>query len=306
MNRGAGEPTAWPAPAKLNLFLHVTGRRPDGYHTLQTVFQFVDFCDELRFSERQDGEVRRISEVPGVAPDDDLIVRAARRLQAFSGTRLGIDIEVDKRIPQGAGLGGGSSDAATTLVALNTLWELGLSLEELAGVGLELGADVPVFVYGRAAWGEGLGELLTPVELDEPWYVVVCPDCEVSTAGVFAAPDLTRTTARLKMPDFLGDGVALVGDVLQRTRNDCETVVRSQFRPVDEVLTWLGGRGQPRMTGTGSAVFVAVASQVDGEQMRRGLPANWRGVVARGSNYSPLHVRRRKFESRNERLRGAQ
>ncbi len=284
----------WPAPAKLNLFLHVTGRRADGYHTLQTVFQFLDYGDELRLRVRRDGEIRRHGLVEGVAPERDLTVRAARLLQSTGATPLGADIEVTKRIPVEAGLGGGSSDAATTLVALNRLWELGLPLEALAELGLRLGADVPVFVHGRAAWAEGVGEILTPVALDEPWYLVVDPGCRISTAEVFSAPALTRSTPPLKMNDLVqsnrsGDSYCLKARrLLELARNDCEAWVRGRYPEVDQVLRWLSAFGPARMTGTGACCFVPLASEQEGSGLLEAMPGRWRGFVARGLNLSPL------------------
>ena len=219
----------WPAPAKLNLFLRVTGRRPDGYHSLQTVFQFLDLADEVELGVRGDGAVHRVSSLPGVPPEEDLVVRAARLLQAETGTGLGVDLVVRKRIPAGGGLGGGSSDAATTLVALDRLWGLGLGVDRLAALGLRLGADVPVFVRGHAAWAEGVGEVLEPVALDEPWYLVVDPGCAVSTAAVFADPQLTRDSPLLKIRGLFHaaeDGLpaATAAGLLAAAGNDCNTL----------------------------------------------------------------------------------
>ena len=269
----------WPAPAKLNLFLHIVGRRPDGYHLLQTVFQFLDHGDWLRFIPRQDGRVHRCDPVPGVAEDQDLTVRAARLLQAESGCDRGVDIHIDKRLPMGGGLGGGSSDAATTLVALNQLWGLGWSEDRLAELGLGLGADVPVFVRGRAAWAEGVGERLTPVELPEPWFLVVKPLVEVATGPVFQAPELTRDCPPLTISDFLSG----------RGGNVCEPVVRARHPEVGAVLDWLDERATARLTGTGSCVFAAFPSREAAERVLRELPRVWRGFVARGCNRSPLH-----------------
>lgn len=270
---------AWPAPAKLNLFLHVVGRRPDGYHLLQTVFQFLDYGDTLRFSPRDDGEVRLAEPLPGVAEETDLTVRAARLLRRECGCREGVTIAVEKRLPMGGGLGGGSSDAATVLVALDRLWRLGLDEDALAHLGLALGADVPVFVRGRAAWGEGVGEDLTPVTLPEPWFVVVKPPVEVATAAIFGDPHLTRNSPHITISDFLsGAG-----------RNDCEPLVRDRHPEVAEVLAWLGAFGEARLTGTGACCFVAVANRQDAEDALAGLPERWRGFVAQGKNESPLH-----------------
>jgi len=268
----------WPAPAKINLFLHITGRRADGYHLLQTVFQFVDCCDELDFAVREDGVIRRLSEVDGVAEADDLTVRAAHSLQQLVDTPLGADIRINKLLPMGGGLGGGSSDAATTLVALNQLWGLGLSVDQLAELGLKLGADVPVFVRGQAAWAEGVGENLRPIELNEPWFVVLVPPCHVSTAEVFAIPELTRDAQSLKMPAFLeGQGV-----------NVCEDVVRKHYPDVDKALNWLSQYSQPRMSGTGACVFAPFANEADARQVLQQLPGQWRGFVVKGLNRSPL------------------
>ncbi|NIR31067.1 MAG: 4-(cytidine 5'-diphospho)-2-C-methyl-D-erythritol kinase [Gammaproteobacteria bacterium] len=286
--------TVWPAPAKLNLFLHVIGRRRDGYHTLQTVFQFLDHSDELRLHVRRDGDIRRHGDVEGLPPECDLTVRAARLLQSTSGTALGADIEVTKRIPMEAGLGGGSSDAATTLVALNRLWDLGLSVEALAELGLRLGADVPVFVRGRAAWAEGVGEILTPVVLDEPWYLVVDPGCRISTAEVFSAPALTRSTPPLTINSLVqfkrsGDSHCLTARrLLELARNDCEAWVRGHYPQVDEVLRWLSAFGPARMTGTGACCFLPLAAEREGDRLLQRIPRRWRGFVARGVNVSPL------------------
>jgi len=288
-------PDAWPAPAKLNLFLRVTGRRPDGYHTLQTVFQFVSLHDELHVRVRRDGQIRRLTDLPGVPPERDLVVRAARMLQEVSETALGADLSLAKRIPMGGGLGGGSSDAATTLVALDRLWGLGLGEERLAALGLSLGADVPVFVRGRAAWAEGVGELLQPVALDEPWYLIVHPGAEVSTAAVFGDPELTRDSAPLKMRGlFRGYGAGLpqatVSELVAATGNDCEASVRRRYPAVDEVLSWLESRTPVRMTGTGACVFAAFGRAAEARAMARALPARWLALVARGMNVSPLAV----------------
>ena len=269
---------AWPAPAKVNLFLHITGRREDGYHLLQTVFQFVDYCDELSFKLREDGQIRRFAEVEGVAEADDLTVRAARSLQQLTGISKGVDIHINKRLPMGGGLGGGSSDAATTLVALNHIWGLGLSQQQLSEIGLKLGADVPVFVHGKAAWAEGVGEDLTAIELPQPWFLVLVPACHVSTAEIFAAPELTRDAQSLKIPAFLeGQGI-----------NVCEAVVRKRYPEVDQALNWLSQYGQARMSGTGACVFASFANEADARHALQQRPANWRGFVARGLNRSPL------------------
>jgi len=275
---------AWPAPAKLNLFLHVTGRRPDGYHSLQTVFQLLDYCDEIRIEPTADGSIGRPEGLAGIAPEEDLVVRAAKLLQAESGCALGAEIRVRKRIPSGGGLGGGSSDAATVLVALNRLWRLGWPVERLAALGLRLGADVPVFVHGRSAWAEGVGERLSPVDLPPAWYLVVCPDCAVSTAEIFADPELTRDSPETTISGFLSAG----------GRNDCEPVVKRRYPAVAAALDWVAARsrGQPaKVTGTGGCVFAKFAAAADAGAALEGLPPQWTGFVARGIAASPLLAR---------------
>ncbi len=286
-------PTRWLAPAKINLFLHILGRREDGYHELQTVFQFLDICDEIEISGRPDGEIRRTTAVSGVEPGDDLTIRAARALQGKGGAGLGVDIAVRKMIPMGAGLGGGSSDCAVVLLALNQIWGLGLSVGELAELGRELGADVPVFVRGRAAWGEGVGEHLTPVILPQGWYLVVVPACEVSTAAVFAASSLTRNSAPTTIRACFG-GAGNAGEreadilhLLEQTRNDCEALVRERYAPVDAVLQWASEIGPARMTGTGAAVFVPFACEEQAKHWAQQVPEGWRSFAARGLNESP-------------------
>ena len=270
---------AWPAPAKLNLFLHVTGRRADGYHELQTVFQIVDLADSLQFIPRTDGEVRRIGGPPGVPAESDLCVRAALKLREACGIeRRGVDIRLDKRIPIQGGLGGGSSDAATTLVALNEIWGLRLPPSLLAELGLGLGADVPVFVLGHTAWGEGIGERLTPLELPERHFAIVFPGVGIPTAEVFQAPELTRKTPETTIRGFLKAG----------GRNDCEPVVTGRSPEVRRALAWLSQRGEARMTGTGSCVFAAFADRAAAAASLEGLPPEWRGFVARGLDRSPL------------------
>jgi len=271
-------PSSWPAPAKLNRFLHVVGRRADGYHLLQTVFQFLDYSDELNFDLRDDARVARVDPLPGIAVEDDLTVRAARLLQARAGVDQGVDIRLHKCLPLGGGLGGGSSDAATVLVALNRLWGAGLSEDELAALGLELGADVPVFVRGRAAWAEGVGERLTPLTLDEPWYVVLVPAVTVSTAEVFSDPQLTRQTRPITISDFLsGQG-----------RNDCEAVVSRRYPAITEAIEWLSRFAEARLTGTGACVFAPFPDEQQARDVAARLPAAWQGFVARGLNRSPL------------------
>jgi 4-diphosphocytidyl-2-C-methyl-D-erythritol kinase len=275
-------PLTWPAPAKLNLFLHVLGRRSDGYHRLQTVFQFIDLCDELSFTPRADGVIARPEGAEAVAVADDLVVHAALALKAATGHQGGVDIRVLKRIPMGAGLGGGSSDAATTLVALNRLWGTGLDADALAAIGLGLGADVPVFVRGHAAWGEGVGEALTPVTLAEPWFALIAPDAHVPTAEIFGAPELKRDQEPITLADFEhGRGV-----------NDCAPVTCARYPAVAAALSWLGRAAPARMSGTGSAVFAQFADARAAHAALRGLPAQWQGFVARGLNVSPLALLR--------------
>jgi len=268
----------WPAPAKLNLFLHITGRRLDGYHLLQTVFQFIDFCDYLTFKVREDGALQRSNEIPGVTPGQDLILRAARLLQQTSGTTLGADIHIDKRIPLGGGLGGGSSDAATTLVALNQIWDTGLSLTQLVELGILLGADVPVFITGQASWAEGIGEQLTSLTLPEPWYVIIVPHCHVDTAEVFSKPELTRDCHPIRIENFLsGQGV-----------NVCEPVVCKAYPPVAHALEWLSKFAVARMSGTGASVFAPFSGRDHADHVLDQLPAGWTGFIAQGMNHSPL------------------
>jgi len=269
---------AWPAPAKINLFLHIVGRREDGYHLLETVFQFLDYGDELHFELRDDNRICRVNDVPGVAEADDLVVRAARSLQQASGCNRGVDIRLEKKTPMGGGLGGGSSDAATVLVALNQLWGLGLSVDQLAELGVALGADVPVFVRGFAAWAEGIGELLTPIELPEPWFVVVHPQCHVSTAEIFSDSALTRDKQSLTMSAFLaGHG-----------SNVFEAVVRKRYPEVDKALNWLSNFSEPRMSGSGACIFAAFPSKNEAQAVLQQLPDQWRGFIAQGRNRSPL------------------
>ena len=268
----------WPAPAKLNLFLHITGRRADGYHLLQTVFQFLDQGDSLDFSLREDGRILRSTGPVEVPEEADLTVLAARLLQQRSRTSLGVDIGLRKNLPLQGGLGGGSSDAATTLLALNELWGTGLAPAALADMGLELGADVPVFLGGRAAWAEGVGEKLTPLELPEPWYLVVEPACRVATREIFQAPELTRNSAPITIAGFrAGQG-----------RNDFEPTVRARYPEVSQALDWLAAHAEARLTGSGACVYAAFADEAEARKVAQALPRKWRGFVARGCNRSPL------------------
>ena len=273
-----------PAPAKLNLWLHIIGRRDDGYHELETVFQFLDHADQLRFALRDDDQVRLQRDVPGVDHDSNLIVRAARQLQQQSGCTQGVDIWLEKLLPMGGGIGGGSSDAATTLLGLNHLWQLGWDLDRLAALGLSLGADVPVFVRGHAAFAQGVGEQLTPVDPAEPWYVVLVPQVSVSTAEIFSHPQLTRDSLPLKMRP-VPEG---------NSRNDCQPVVEQSYPEVRNALNLLGKYTEARLTGTGSCVFGAFPSKAEADKVLALLSATQTGFVAKGSNVSMLH---RKLQS---------
>ena len=280
-----------PAPAKLNLFLHITGRRPDGYHDLQTVFQFLDHGDTLHARLREDGQLTLAPALPGIAPEDNLVLRAARLLQQHTGTALGADLMLDKVLPQGGGLGGGSSDAASTLLALDLLWQTGLDCNTLADLGRRLGADVPVFVRGFAAWAEGIGEQLQPVDLPEPWYLVLCPDDHIATAAAFGHPELTRNSPPITMRAFLAGAV----------RNDFEPVVRQLSPAVDAALTWLAQHGVARMTGTGACAFMACTDEAHARHLLAQSPVS--GFIARGQNRSPAHVARDRL-LRNTSYRG--
>jgi len=281
-----------PAPAKLNLFLHITGRRADGYHNLQTLFQLLDHGDTLRFETLDHAAIELQPELPGVPARDNLIVRAARLLQAHSGCNLGARIHLEKQLPMGGGIGGGSSNAATTLLALNHLWDLRLSLDELATLGLRLGADVPVFVRGRSAWAEGVGEHLQPVSLPDSNYLILVPPCHVSTAQIFSEEALTRDTSPITIAAFLEGGTPkenTYGDGGQIVRNDCEPVVRRLYPAVAFALDWLSQFEPARLTGTGACVFASFAERAEAEKLLRRLPAGYNGFVARGVNISPVH-----------------
>ena len=277
--KGADISPAWPAPAKINRFLHITGRRPDGYHELQTLFQFLDHGDRLWFEPRPAGVIERAGGLKGLAPERDLVVRAARLLVDEARVARGVRIRLEKRLPAGGGLGGGSSDAATTLVALNRLWDLGLDVDTLALLALRLGADVPVFVRGQAAWAEGIGERLTPVpELDRPWFLVLDPKISVSTAEVFSDPELTRHTPPRKISAFVpGEAV-----------NSLQDVVVRRYPEVGKALNWLAKHAPARMTGSGACLFAAFDSPQRAQAVLARLPAPWTGFVARGLNRSPL------------------
>ena len=282
----------WPAPAKLNLFLRITGRRRDGRHDLQTVFQLLDFGDEVEITPRRDDRIVLLDPPPGLDAGSELSVRAARLLRARTSTRRGVSIRLAKRIPLGAGLGGGSSNAATTLVALNRTWQAGLDEDRLAALGLELGADVPVFVRGRSGWAEGVGERVRPLPLPSLWYLVVHPRVFVSTARVFGDPGLTRDSPPLKMPGLSAGRTADVVALLAAAGNDCEPVVCLRHPVVNELVEWLRQRVErenwARMTGTGSAVFGVFRGEESARRAMRGLPEGWDGWVARGIAESPL------------------
>lgn len=269
----------WPAPAKLNLFLHITGRRPDGYHELQSIFQFLDCCDYIHCEITDEPSIVRLTDVPGVPAESDLIVRAAQALQKRIGGQQGVRLSIKKTLPMGGGIGGGSSDAATVLLALNYLWDAQCSVDELADLGLTLGADVPVFVRGHTAWAEGVGEQLTAVDVPEPWYVVLHPEVSISTAVIFNDSELTRDSDAITIRDFLaGAG-----------RNDCEPVVRCHYPAVAEALDWLDQHGKGRLTGTGSCVFSAFDTQEQAERVSQLASAKWQTSVAKGMNLSLMH-----------------
>ena len=268
-----------PSPAKLNLFLHILDRREDGYHNLQTLFQILDYGDQLSFSVNKQPEINLISAIEDVAPQDNLVFKAARALQQATNCRWGCEIQLDKKIPMGAGLGGGSSNAATALVGLNSLWQCDLSLDQLAEIGCELGADVPVFVKGFSAFAEGIGDKLTPITLDEFWYLVVTPKIKVSTEQIFCHSELTRNAPAIK--------IRALSEELYR--NDCQSVVETLYPEVKQVLDWLKYYGNPLMTGTGASVYCRFDNQQEAKQAQQNVPNSWDSFVAKGVNQSPLH-----------------
>ena len=281
-----------PAPAKLNLFLHVNGRRADGYHLLQTVFQLVDHGDTLHFTLRHDTALRRVTDMPGVPEESDLIIRAARLLQAEVLRRTGAlppgaDIAIDKVLPMGGGLGGGSSDAATTLMALNHLWQAGLSRQELMDLGLPLGADIPFFIYGQTAFAEGVGEALQPVAAPDCWYVVIEPGVAVPTAAIFCSEHLTRDTPAVIISDF-SSYLENQTDLKGYGKNDLQQVASALFPPVAQAIEWLGAYGDARMTGSGACVFCAVATQAEADAVLSNVPAKWTAWKARALKHHPL------------------
>ena len=273
-----------PAPAKLNLFLHVVGRRADGYHLLQTVFRLLDYGDTLRLSLRADDQVRRTLDLPGVPASDDLCLRAAQLLQSETGCQLGVDIHLDKRLPMGGGLGGGSSDAASVLLGLNRLWGLRLTRQQLQQFGLRLGADVPVFVFGQSAFAEGIGEALQVVSLPPAWYVVLVPPVSVSTQAIFSHPGLTRDSKIIKMADFSEAENSEAG-----LRNDLQALVCREYPEVAKHIAWLSQYGKARMTGSGACVFAAFDTEQAAHAVMAQLPGDMRGFMARGLDRHPLH-----------------
>ena len=267
------------SPAKLNLMLHITGQRADGYHLLQTVFQLLDYGDSMHFTRREDKQLTLTPGIPGVATADNLIIRAAKKLQLLSGCQRGADIQLDKILPMGGGLGGGSSNAATTLLALNKLWQTGFSIDQLATIGLELGADVPVFIHGQSAWAEGVGEQLQAIEIPETWYLIIKPPSHVATAEIFSHKQLTRNTSPITIAAFFEQGGC----------NDCEPVVRKLYPSVDSALHWLDQFTPARLTGTGACIFGCFPNQASAEQVLIRLPEHLQGFIARGVNHSPTH-----------------
>ena len=272
------QPLCVPAPAKINLFLHIVGRRPDGYHLLQTAFRMLDWGDEITLQRRDDGLILRTSDVPGVPAESDLVVRAARALQAASGSRFGADIGVLKRIPMGGGLGGGSSDAASVLLALNRLWGCGLSRQALQDLGLKLRADVPFFIFGETTFAENVGEALRSLAVPPAWYVVVAPPVSVPTAEIFSAKELTRDTEILIMQGFAA----------HKTRNDMQAVVCVKYPEVAESLEWLSQYGDARMSGSGACLFAPFDTEGQARQVAASVPSGWKVWVARGLDRHPL------------------
>jgi 4-diphosphocytidyl-2-C-methyl-D-erythritol kinase len=268
----------WPAPAKLNLMLRIIGQREDGYHLLQTVFQFVDLCDWITFHPVNDGRVSLHRTISGVPEAEDLTIKAANLLKTETGCGHGVCIEVEKNLPMGGGLGGGSSDAATTLVVLNELWDLGLSTEKLMTLGLALGADVPVFVYGYSSWAEGVGEKLEKIDIPEQWVVIIKPDCHVNTKEIFSAKDLTRNSKSITINDFIAG----------QHQNDCFGVVRERYQSVKDALVDLSGFSEARLTGTGACIFAQFDSEDAAVDAYKSLKDKWQAYLAKGINESPL------------------
>lgn len=270
-----------PAPAKLNLFLHITGRRQDGYHLLQTVFQFLDYGDEITLNLRNDAHIVRQTEVEGVPAEHDLMVKAAKLLANQTKCNKGVDIRIQKNLPMGGGLGGGSSDAATLLLGLNQLWQCGLSVQQLAELGLQLGADIPVFIHGHTAWAEGVGEQIQAITIPEPWYIVIHPQVFVSTAEIFADKQLTRNCEPITIAAFFDQGN-------KNTVNVFEPLVRERYPEVDNALNWLNQYSKAKLTGSGSCIFAAFDDQEKAKSVLNKLPPQWKGFIAKGINISPL------------------
>lgn len=271
------------SPAKINRFLHICGRRPDGYHNLQTVFQFIDLYDLLSFESRNDGQIILKTQLQGINPDDNLIIKAARKLQKYCSKPCGITISIEKHLPMGAGIGGGSSNAATTLVALNQLWQLNLSNNELKQIGLELGADVPIFIHGRSAWAEGVGEQLSNLDLDEPWYLLLFPRCHVSTQKIFSHELLTRDTEIKTIAAFLEQGNQ------EQFKNDCESLVRSLYPEIDKAFIELNQLSTAKMTGTGACIYALFEHEQKAREVAQQLSAGIEYRVCKGSNLSALY-----------------
>ncbi|TKB45943.1 4-(cytidine 5'-diphospho)-2-C-methyl-D-erythritol kinase [Thalassotalea mangrovi] len=287
MNHETYPSLSFSAPAKINRFLHITNRREDGYHELETVFQFLDIADTLTFTRRNDNAITLTPGIPGVALADNLIFKAAKRLQDFAvqqqlvDTPPGVSINLDKQLPMGGGLGGGSSNAATTLLALNRIWKLNIDTETLARLGLQLGADVPIFVHGHSAFAEGVGEIITPVDIDCPVFLITVPSCHISTASIFQHPQLPRTTARLTTEQR-------VNLDLQQLQNDCEKLVTELYPEVAKLMAWLLEYAPSRLTGTGGCIFSSFTSVDDAQRVQSKLPPNIKSFIAKGVNSSPL------------------
>lgn len=272
-----------PAPAKINLFLHITGQRNNGYHDLQTVFHFLEIHDQLHFQTREDAEIHLLSEFEGVEPEDNLIVKAARALQTHTDYKQGVDIHVEKNLPMGGGIGGGSSNAATTLIALNQLWKTHLPQQTLKDIALSLGADVPIFIHGQTAWAEGIGESLSNLNLEEKYYLLLIPNCHVSTAAIFNHPSLTRNSKALPISTFIEKA-----DNQDLFHNDCESLVRSLYPEVNEALKILAQYGHARMTGTGACVFAVFENKAQALTILDKIPSHIKALVTKGKNRSPL------------------
>jgi len=279
-----------PSPAKLNLFLHITGRRSDGYHELQTAFQLLDFGDSVELNTRSDNKIVLLEPLEGVADEDNIVIRAAKLLQKQQSDKnvvMGADIKINKQIPMGGGLGGGSSNAASTLLGLNYLWKMGLSNDQLAEIGLKLGADVPVFIYGQNSLGEGIGERLRPLVLPKYWFTVIKPPVSVPTAEIFLHSQLTRDTVTIRIAAVFEH--LQTPDLAKELRNDCENIVRSEYPEISEALDWLNGLGTARLTGTGACIFARFASLAEAEAVLAEMPASYTGFIAQGTDRSTAH-----------------